>query len=40
MRSCRLSVGWPTSSPAKGDAESIRAFVSSRSSSSWAGSSR
>lgn len=29
MRSCRLSVGWPTSIPAKGDEESISEFESS-----------
>ena len=40
IRSCRFKVGWPARIPANGDAESISAFVSSRSSSSWAGSRR
>jgi len=34
---CRLKVGCPARIPANGEAESISAFVSSRSSSSWSG---
>src|SRR6266568_1382470 len=37
IRSCRLRVGCPARIPANGEAESISALVSSRSSSSWSG---
>ena len=37
MRSCRFKVGCPARMPANGEAESISAFVNSRSSSIWSG---